>query len=72
MVMVETRKEIKDVEIIERKESFDIVARHHFGISIISLKPEDALELRQEIDEWLSQNRLVEDDEHSENQIMLK
>ena len=53
MVVIGKKKEIKDIEIIGRITTLDIVARHHFGISIISLSYEDAQEFREEIDEWL-------------------
>lgn len=52
MVAIGKKKEIKEIEIIGRIRTFDIVARHHFGISIISLSYEDAQEFREEIDEW--------------------
>jgi hypothetical protein len=46
---------MKEIELNGKLESLDIIARHHFGISIISLTTEDAIKLRSEIHEWLTQ-----------------
>ncbi len=50
-------KEIKEIELLGRLETLEIVARHHFGISIISLTSKDVLRLKQEMDEWLEQQK---------------
>jgi hypothetical protein len=59
LVKVGTRKELKEIEIIGREKSLDIVARHHFGISIISFSLQEAIEFRDEIDEWLVGEELL-------------
>jgi hypothetical protein len=48
-------KEIKEIQIIGRIHTLDIIARLYFGISMISLSPDEALLLREEIDEWLEE-----------------
>jgi hypothetical protein len=50
------RKELKEVEIIATEEALQLRTNHAFGISIISLSTEDALQLRDEIEEWLSEH----------------
>ena len=56
MVKPGRRKELKEVEIIATEEALQLRTNHAFGISIISLSTEDALQLRDEIEEWLSEH----------------
>lgn len=49
MVKIGAKKEIKEIEIVGRNVTLDIIARHNFGISIVSLSLEEALKLREEI-----------------------
>jgi hypothetical protein len=58
LVKLGRKRQIREIELIGRNKSVDIIARHAFGISIISLSPEDVLELREEIDEWLAEQTL--------------
>jgi hypothetical protein len=55
LVAVGKKKEIKEIEIIGNEKTFDIISRHAFRISIISLSTDDALELQDEIDEWIAE-----------------
>jgi hypothetical protein len=57
VVRANQKKEIKEVELYGRKDSVEIVSRHQFGISIITLSYEDVLELREELDEWLAEQQ---------------
>ncbi|MHB1907279.1 MAG: hypothetical protein ACYCQJ_00250 [Nitrososphaerales archaeon] len=52
-----SRKEIGEVELYALGNSLQMRANHSFGISVISLNVEQAMELREEIDEWLAENR---------------
>jgi hypothetical protein len=56
LVKTGRRKELKEVEIIATEEALQLRTNHAFGISIISLSTEDALQLRDEIEEWLSEH----------------
>jgi hypothetical protein len=48
-------EELDFIELIGGKGSIDEVARHAFGISIVKLSPEDRIQLRKEIGEWLEE-----------------
>jgi hypothetical protein len=56
LVKVGKKKELKEVELIGTKEAVQLRTTHAFGISIISFSTEDALQLRDEIEEWITDN----------------
>ena len=47
-------KQLKELEIHEFKDAFQIRTWHRFGVSVISLTKEEAAELKKEIGKWLS------------------
>jgi hypothetical protein len=57
LVRIGQKKEIKEIEVIGQGNDLQIVSRHSFGISIISLQTEDALRLNGEINEWLEEKK---------------
>lgn len=57
MVKISKKKELKEIVLVGKANTLEIVSTHRFGISIISLTPEDAIDLRAEIDEWLAHQK---------------
>ncbi|MHB1907718.1 MAG: hypothetical protein ACYCQJ_02460 [Nitrososphaerales archaeon] len=55
MVKIASKKQIKDIELVALSNRLQIRTWHAFGISIISLTEDEALQLRDEIDEWVAE-----------------
>ncbi|MHB1907460.1 MAG: hypothetical protein ACYCQJ_01160 [Nitrososphaerales archaeon] len=55
MVSIGQKKELKELELFATAKNLQIRADHSFGISIISLTMDDAMALRDDIDQWLSE-----------------
>lgn len=60
LVSIGGRKELHEVELVGSKDSLKMTAIHHFGISVVSLNQEEAMQLRAEIDEWLEEKKDLE------------
>ena len=55
MVSIGRKKDLKELGLYATEKNLQIRADHAFGISIISLTVDDAMVLRDEIDQWLSE-----------------
>lgn len=53
MVKLGQHRQLKEIDLAGKLDCLHIRADHYFGISVISLSTEDALRLRDEIDEWV-------------------
>jgi hypothetical protein len=48
-------RQLKEIDLSGKSDCFQIRTNHYFGISVISLSSEDALQLRDEIDGWVGE-----------------
>jgi hypothetical protein len=55
LVKLGQNRQLREIDLSGRIDSLQIRADHYFGISVISLSAEDALTLRDEIEEWLKE-----------------
>jgi hypothetical protein len=59
LVKLGQHKQLKEIDLTGKLNCLQIRADHYFGISVISLSLEDALLLRDEIDEWIREEETI-------------